>query len=128
MNSTGVPTLTCTSGGWIPKPQPLISCVESFTNQKATNMNPTNSTHASNSPLTRRRFLAGTSASVLAFTVIKPELVRGTEANSKIDFGLIGCGGRGKWIADLLLKHGGYNLVATADYFQDRADSAAEMA
>lgn len=79
------------------------------------------------SPLTRRRFLAGTSASVLAFTVLKPELVRGSEANSKIDFGLIGCGGRGKWIADLFLKHGGYNLVAAADYFQDRADAVGDM-
>lgn len=79
------------------------------------------------SPLTRRKFLAGTSASVLAFTVLKPELVRGTEANSKIDFGLIGCGGRGKWIADLFLKHGGYNLVAAADYFQDRADAVGDM-
>jgi predicted dehydrogenase len=80
----------------------------------------------STSPITRRRFLAGTSASVLAFTVIKPELVRGSEANSKIDLGLIGCGGRGKWIADLFNKHGGYNIVAVADYFPDRADGAGD--
>ena len=55
-------------------------------------------------PITRRRFIAGTGASVLAFTVLKPELVRGAEANSKIDIGLIGCGNRGKWIADLFQK------------------------
>ncbi len=76
------------------------------------------------SSITRRRFLAGTGASVLAFTVLKPELIGGAEANSKIDLGLIGCGGRGKWIADLFQKHGGYNVVAAADYFQDRADEA----
>ena len=75
-------------------------------------------------PITRRRFLAGTGASVLAFTVLKPGLVSGAEANSKIDIGLIGCGGRGKWIADLFMKNGGYNLVAVADYFQDHADEA----
>ena len=75
-------------------------------------------------PITRRRFIAGTGASVLAFTVLKPGLVRGAEANSKIDIGLIGCGGRGKWIADLFQKNGGYNLVAVADYFQDHADEA----
>jgi predicted dehydrogenase len=74
--------------------------------------------------ITRRRFIAGTGASVLAFTVLKPGLVRGAEANSKIDIGLIGCGGRGKWIADLFQKNGGYNIVAVADYFQDHADQA----
>jgi predicted dehydrogenase len=57
---------------------------------------------------------------------LKPELVGGAEANSKIDIGLIGCGGRGKWIADLFMKNGGYNLVAVADYFQDHADEAGE--
>ncbi|MGD0260624.1 MAG: Gfo/Idh/MocA family oxidoreductase [Verrucomicrobiota bacterium] len=75
-------------------------------------------------PITRRRFIAGTGASVLAFTILKPDLVRGAEANSKIDIGLIGCGNRGKWIADLFQKNGGYTLVAVADYFQDRADEA----
>ena len=73
-------------------------------------------------PITRRRFIAGTGASVLAFTVLKPGLARGAEANSKIDIGLIGCGNRGKWIGDLFQKNGGYNIVAVADYFQDRAD------
>jgi len=77
-------------------------------------------------PITRRRFIAGTGASVLAFTVAQPELLRGAEANSKINIGLIGCGGRGKWIANLFQKHGGYNFVAVADYFQDHADEAGE--
>ena len=36
-------------------------------------------------------------------------------------FGLIGCGGRGTWIADLFKEHGGYELVGRADYFADRA-------
>ena len=82
--------------------------------------------HGTNDPslITRRRFIAGTGASVLAFTVLKPGLVRGAEANSKIDIGLIGCGNRGKWIADLFQKNGGYNIVAVADYFQDHADEA----
>ncbi len=78
------------------------------------------------SRITRRDFIAGTGASVLAFTVLKPGLVRGAEANSKIDIGLIGCGNRGKWIADLFQKNGGYNIVAVADYFQDYADGAGD--
>ena len=72
--------------------------------------------------ITRRGFIAGAGATALSFTVIKPNLVRGTEANSKVDLGLIGCGGRGTWIAELFAQHGGYNVVAVADYFQDRVD------
>jgi myo-inositol 2-dehydrogenase / D-chiro-inositol 1-dehydrogenase len=76
--------------------------------------------------ITRRRFLAGSGASVLGITMLEPGLALAAEANSKIDIGLIGCGGRGKWIADLFQKHGGYNIVAVADYFQDRVDEAGQ--
>jgi myo-inositol 2-dehydrogenase / D-chiro-inositol 1-dehydrogenase len=74
--------------------------------------------------LSRRGFLAGTAATGLA--IVRPDLVAGSQANSKITLGLIGCGGRGKWIAELFQKHGGYQVVATADYFADRAANAAE--
>ncbi|MEI6390750.1 MAG: Gfo/Idh/MocA family oxidoreductase [Verrucomicrobiota bacterium] len=76
--------------------------------------------------ITRRRFIAGTGASVLAYTVLQPGLVGGAEANSKIDIGLIGCGNRGKWIAALFEKHGGYNIAAVADYFEDHVNEAGE--
>jgi predicted dehydrogenase len=69
----------------------------------------------------RREFIAGAGAA-LSFTIMKPDLVRGSAANSKIALGLVGCGGRGSWIADLFMKHGGYQVVAGADYFQDRVD------
>jgi predicted dehydrogenase len=68
--------------------------------------------------------MAGAGAAALSFTVVKPELVRGVDAGSKINLGLIGCGGRGTWIAELFKQHGGYNVVAVADYFQDRVDNA----
>jgi predicted dehydrogenase len=69
----------------------------------------------------RRTFLAGAAATT--FTVVRPSLVRGTQANSTIDIGLIGCGGRGSWIARLFEKSGKYRFVACADYFQDRIDA-----
>ena len=72
---------------------------------------------------TRRRFIAGAGAAALSFTVVKPGQVRGFNANTKIDLGIIGCGGRGTWIAGLFKEHGGYNIVAVADYFQDRIDN-----
>ncbi len=52
--------------------------------------------------------------------------MRGAEANNKINVGLMGCGGRGRWIAELFQAHGGYNVAAVADYFQDRVDAAGE--
>jgi myo-inositol 2-dehydrogenase/D-chiro-inositol 1-dehydrogenase len=72
------------------------------------------------SGFSRRGFLAG--ATALGLAVIKPELVTAAQANAKIKLGLIGCGGRGNWIADLFMQHGGYELVAASDYFQDRAE------
>lgn len=44
----------------------------------------------------------------------------------KIKLGLIGCGGRGSWLADLFQKHGGYEIHAIADYFDDLAQRAGE--
>ncbi|MHC4482611.1 MAG: Gfo/Idh/MocA family protein [Planctomycetota bacterium] len=76
--------------------------------------------------VTRRQFIAGAGAAAFSFTVVKPALVRGTEANAKVRLGVIGCGGRGKWIAGLFQKHGGYQIVAAADYFQNRVDAFGE--
>ena len=70
--------------------------------------------------LSRRQFLAGTGKAAAAITVMRPELVRGTALNSTIRLGLIGCGGRGRWIANLFAKHGGYAVAAVADYFPER--------
>jgi predicted dehydrogenase len=69
----------------------------------------------------RRRFLAG--ATALGATIVSPALAFGSAANSKLRMGLIGCGGRGTWIADLFVGNGNYEFVAAADYFQDRVDA-----
>ncbi len=61
-----------------------------------------------------------------AATILKPSTVFGTAANSAIALGLIGCGGRGSWIAELFLKTGKYRIVACADYFPDRMEKIAE--
>src|SRR5512139_3790662 len=84
---------------------------------------PTQAT-AANPSLTRRGFMAGAGAAAVSFAVMEPGLVRGTAANSTINLGLVGCGGRGVWIAKLFKQHGGYNITAVSDYFQDRADNA----
>jgi myo-inositol 2-dehydrogenase / D-chiro-inositol 1-dehydrogenase len=75
--------------------------------------------------LPRRAFLTG-AATASVLTALKPSLIFGAEANSRIELGLIGCGGRGKWIADLFAETGLYKFVACADYFKDRADAAGD--
>ncbi|MCX7885884.1 MAG: Gfo/Idh/MocA family oxidoreductase [Verrucomicrobiae bacterium] len=75
--------------------------------------------------MNRRQFIRSSAATAAVFTILKPALVRGSTANSKIRLGLIGCGGRGRWIAELFAAHGGYRLVGAADYFQERVDAVA---
>jgi myo-inositol 2-dehydrogenase/D-chiro-inositol 1-dehydrogenase len=82
-------------------------------------------TECGDGKISRRDFIAGAAAT--SFVLMKPSLVHGTEANSKIKLGIIGCGMRGKWITDLFVKHGGYEIFAAADYFQDRADELGEQ-
>ncbi len=77
----------------------------------------------SNSDLSRRQFLANTGATALGFTVLSSGLATAAEPAQKINIGLIGCGGRGQFVTDYFAKHGGFNLVACADYFQDRVDA-----
>src|SRR5579863_7747986 len=70
----------------------------------------------------RRSFL-GSAAATAGFMIINPGLVRGTQANSAIRVGLLGCGGRGPEDATNLLDAGA-RIVALADRFQDQLDAA----
>jgi predicted dehydrogenase len=74
----------------------------------------------------RRRFFAEASSLALSCAVVGAAAARTCAANSTINLGLIGCGGRGIWIADLFRQHGGYRIAAVADYFQDRIDAAGD--
>ena len=78
---------------------------------------------AAGSRVSRRQFLAATGAAT-SFAVMSPKTALGASANDKVSLGLIGCGGRGRWIANLFQKHGGYELAAVADYFGERAETA----
>ena len=52
-----------------------------------------------------------------AFSVMAARTALGTDANSKIKAGIIGLGGRGRMIAQMVQNHGGYQITAAADYF-----------
>src|SRR5690348_8221666 len=70
----------------------------------------------------RREFLGG--AATAGLILMKPELVRGTAANSAVRVGLLGCGGRGTEDASNLIDTGGARVTALADLFQDQLDKA----
>jgi myo-inositol 2-dehydrogenase / D-chiro-inositol 1-dehydrogenase len=78
--------------------------------------------------ISRRRFLAAAGASAATLAMLPSAMATEAGTKQKINIGLIGCGTRGQWIADLFRKHGGYNFVAVADYFQDKADAGGEAA
>jgi len=83
-------------------------------------------TESQTSAMDRRRFLKA-AAGAAGLAVVRPQAVRGAEANTKVELGLVGCGGRGRWIARLFEADGHYKIVAVHDYFQDRADAAAKQ-
>lgn len=60
---------------------------------------------------TRRDLLRGAGG----LLIVAPKAAFGTQANSTVEFGLLGCGSRGSWIAPMLVEYAGARLVATAD-------------
>jgi predicted dehydrogenase len=71
----------------------------------------------------RRGFLGAAAA----FTILKPQIVRGMQANSAVRVGLLGCGGRGSNHIETILKNTDARVVALADMFQDRLDTAKQF-
>jgi myo-inositol 2-dehydrogenase / D-chiro-inositol 1-dehydrogenase len=69
----------------------------------------------------RRSFLKAAGAGLL---IIRPELVRGTQANSAVRVGLLGCGGRGTGVATGMVQNAGARVTALADMFEDQITSA----
>jgi len=52
-----------------------------------------------------RRDFIGAAAAAAGLMIIKPELVRGTAANSSLRVGLLGCGERGTHVATAMAEH-----------------------
>jgi len=74
--------------------------------------------------ITRRRFIRTASAAAAGFTIVKPKSVFGTPANSAVQVGVIGCGGRGTADAISFVNNAGARIVAIADLFENRLMSA----
>jgi predicted dehydrogenase len=65
----------------------------------------------------RRDFLRAAAGGML---ILRPETAFGSQANSAVEIGIVGAGGRGNWIADLFIEYTGARVVAIAEPFEDR--------
>lgn len=76
--------------------------------------------NAPKDPTQRRNFVKAAAAGIL---ILGPETVFGSQANSTVEFGLVGCGGRGNWISPFFSEYAGARLVAVADVMKAHLDS-----
>jgi myo-inositol 2-dehydrogenase / D-chiro-inositol 1-dehydrogenase len=75
--------------------------------------------------ISRRELIRrGGAAAATTFTIVAPQAVRGSQANSKITVGLIGCGGRGSYDARIVNADPRARVTALCDLFPDRVESA----
>ncbi len=71
--------------------------------------------------LTRRDALAAAAVNLL---LVKPETAFGAPANSAVSFGIIGTGGRGRYVGSHMARDPRAKLAAICDLFPDRLDLA----
>lgn len=72
---------------------------------------------------TRRSFIG--QAGIAAVSTISAKTALGSQANSRLKVGLIGCGQRGTMIAKLFRENGYCEIASAADYFQEHAAGVA---
>jgi predicted dehydrogenase len=76
-----------------------------------------------NNIMQRRTFIKST-ATVSAFSILKPGIVFGSRANSAIRVGVIGCGNRGTAVISSMSANTNSNIIAIADIFSDKLITA----
>lgn len=71
----------------------------------------------------RRSFFKSTGTLAAGVLLVKPETAFGTQANSALTLGILGCGGRGNAVAEAFIEHAGVRVTALADLFEDRFEA-----
>ena len=75
----------------------------------------------------RREFM-GVTAAAAGVTILKPRIVFGSQANSAVRLGLLGCGGRGRSVMGSFLENTRAVLTAIGDLFPDQLESGKAQA
>jgi myo-inositol 2-dehydrogenase / D-chiro-inositol 1-dehydrogenase len=73
----------------------------------------------------RRNFMTGSAAGA-GLLILRPETVRGSQANSTLTVGLIGAGRRGVAISGLFAQNENARVAALCDIYQDQLDAASQ--
>ncbi len=76
------------------------------------------------SKMQRRTFLKETAVAAAGVTILPAATVFGTAANSVLNMGVIGCGGRGTAVSTSFVANTETRLAAAADLFKDRLMAA----
>jgi myo-inositol 2-dehydrogenase/D-chiro-inositol 1-dehydrogenase len=80
-----------------------------------------------NETSSRRDFVkTGSAAAGASFLVLKPETVRGSQANSALTVGLIGAGNRGTYVSGLFAKNEFARVAAICDIYDDMLQAASQ--
>jgi predicted dehydrogenase len=75
--------------------------------------------------VSRREILSTAGATAVAgYSIVQPQAVRGSQANSKISVGLIGSGGRGSYDGSVFHADPRARVTALCDVFDDRIETA----
>jgi myo-inositol 2-dehydrogenase / D-chiro-inositol 1-dehydrogenase len=74
----------------------------------------------------RRAFLKRAAGITAGLSVLPSRVVFGTAANSALNMGIIGCGGRGTNVATSFVKNTEVRMAAAADLFADRLQKGRE--
>src|SRR5512140_825477 len=69
--------------------------------------------------MNRREFLQAGSGVVSGILLVGPRTAFGYQANSAVRIGLLGCGGRGRAVAESFARNTSARIVALADLFPD---------
>ncbi len=76
--------------------------------------------------LGRRSFIKSTAAVATGITVMKSNTAFGSQANSRLNLAITGCGGRGGFVGSLFEQHTNTKVVALHDYFARRVNALGE--
>jgi len=76
-----------------------------------------------NNTLGRRKFMKTATAGI---TLLEAKSVFGTPANSAVNMGIIGCGGRGTHLGVSFMENTGARVTAVADLFEDKLAAGAK--
>ena len=74
--------------------------------------------------ISRRRFLNSTAMTAAGALMLKPRGARASASGSLVRLGLLGCGGRGTTVATGFVNNTQTRVVAIADLFPDKLDTA----